>query len=69
MSAMEAHREIHFEDFIADHLAGHRWLLGDAARYDRLRALYPEDVVGYLQDTSPRPGRSFKSSTVVPPRS
>ncbi len=50
---MDAHKEIHFEGFIVDYLAGHGWLVGDPARYDRTRALYPEDLFGYLQDSQP----------------
>jgi type I restriction enzyme R subunit len=50
---MEAHKEIHFEDYIVDYLADHGWLVGDAAKYDRTRALYPEDLIGYVRDSQP----------------
>ena len=50
---MDAHKEVHFEDFIVAYLAGHGWLVGDAAQYDRLRALYPEDVIGYVKESQP----------------
>jgi type I restriction enzyme R subunit len=50
---MEAHREIHFEDYIVDYLGSHGWRVGDAAKYDRTRALYPEDVTGYLRESQP----------------
>lgn len=50
---MDAHKEYHFEDFIVDYLGGHGWRVGEADRYDRLRALYPEDVVGYLRESQP----------------
>lgn len=49
----EAHREVHFEDHIVHYLGEHGWLVGDAADYDRRRALYPEDVIGWLKDTQP----------------
>ena len=52
------HLEVHFEDHIVQYLTetlpeGERWLAGDAADYDRERALYPEDVVGWLQESQP----------------
>ena len=40
-----------FQDEIIAHLTAHGWLLGESANYDRERALYPEDVVGYFKDT------------------
>ncbi|QFY89804.1 type I restriction endonuclease subunit R [Magnetovirga frankeli] len=48
---MDAHKEYHFEDFIVDYLGNHGWLVGDADRYDPVRALYPEDLIGYVQET------------------
>ncbi len=47
------HREIHFEDEICGHLAGHGWLYvpGDSAGYDREAALFPTDVVAWLEET------------------
>src|SRR6185437_12614500 len=49
------HTEIHFEDDICAHLAAHGWLhaADDAARYDRARALFPADVVAWIQATQP----------------
>jgi type I restriction enzyme R subunit len=50
---MNLHREIHFEDAICAHLAAHGWLFaeGDAAHYDRTRALFPMDVLAWVQAT------------------
>ncbi len=48
-----AHREIHFEDYVVNQLAEAGWLVGDHAQYDRARALYPEDVIGWIQDSQP----------------
>ena len=42
-----------FQDEIIAHLTAHGWLLGVSSGYDRERALYPEDVVGYFKDTQP----------------
>jgi type I restriction enzyme R subunit len=49
------HKEIHFETEICDHLAAHGWLYaeGDAAAYDRARALFPADVLAWVQTTQP----------------
>ncbi len=52
------HLEVHFEDHIVQYLTeslpeGERWLAGDAANYDRERALYPEDVIGWLRESQP----------------
>ena len=50
---MTLHREIEFENDICAHLASHGWLYaeGDAHRYDRTYALYPEDVLAWVQAT------------------
>lgn len=55
MSVRDLHREIHFEDAICLHLAGHGWLYteGDAERYDRDRALFLPDLVAWLEATQP----------------
>ena len=53
---MSLHREINFEVEICEHLAAHDWLYadGDAANYDRARALFPEDVLAWVQATQPK---------------
>ncbi|MEH2481922.1 type I restriction enzyme R subunit [Nitrobacteraceae bacterium AZCC 2146] len=50
---MSLHKEISFEDEICCHLAAHGWLYteGDAALYDRARALFPSDLVAWVQAT------------------
>lgn len=50
---MTAHHEINFEEFMVEQLAKNGWLEGDHARYDRQHALYPEDVIGWIQDSQP----------------
>ncbi len=42
-----------FQDEIIAHLTTHGWLLGPSDQYDLERAPYPEDVIGYVQDTQP----------------
>ena len=52
---MSLHREIHFENDVCDHLAAHGWLYdpGDAARYDRTRALFGDDLLAWVRQTQP----------------
>lgn len=52
---MTLHKEISFELEVCNHLAAHGWLYseGDAAGYDRARALFPGDVVAWIQATQP----------------
>ena len=47
----DKHLETVFEQEIVAHLTAHGWLEGDAAGYDRTLALYPEDLLGWLQET------------------
>jgi len=48
----DKHREIHFEEEICEHLADHGWLYSaDDTGYDAERALFPEDLIGWLADT------------------
>ena len=53
---MSLHKEISFETEICQHLAAHGWLYaeGDAAGYDRARALFPADVLAWVQATQPK---------------
>jgi len=53
---MSLQKEISFETEICQHLAEHGWLYaeGDAASYDRARALFPADVLGWVQATQPK---------------
>jgi type I restriction enzyme R subunit len=49
------HKEISFEQEICAHLAKNGWLHadGDAADYDKARALFPSDVLAWVQQTQP----------------
>ncbi|MEB8486383.1 MULTISPECIES: type I restriction endonuclease subunit R [Acidithiobacillus] len=53
---MSIHKEISFETEICQYLAEHGWLYaeGDAAGYDRARALFPADVLAWVQETQPK---------------
>jgi len=54
------HNEIEFENDICEHLAAHGWLYaapgneGDAKGYDTARALFPPDVLTWVQSTQPQ---------------
>ncbi len=52
---MGLHNEIEFENDICEHLAGNGWLYSaDDEGYDRARALFPEDVLAWVQATQPK---------------
>jgi type I restriction enzyme R subunit len=50
------HEEISFEDEICTSLAANGWLYaaGDARLYDRGRALFPADLVAWVEETQPQ---------------
>ncbi len=52
---MSLHHEISFEAEICEYLGAHGWLYAesDAAHYDRELALFPPDVLGWVQETQP----------------
>jgi type I restriction enzyme R subunit len=52
---MSLHTEINLETEICEHLASHDWLYdkGDAAKYARASALFPDDVLTWLRVTQP----------------
>ena len=53
---MNLHKEINFESEICQYLAGHGWIYadGDHEHYDRARALFPPDVIEWVQETQPK---------------
>lgn len=52
---MSLHKEIRFEDDVCDHLAAQGWLYDASAgpRHDRARALFPEDLAAWVQESQP----------------
>lgn len=52
----DLHKEFNFEIEICEHLAANGWLYaeGDAAAYDRALALFPADVIAWVQATQPK---------------
>jgi type I site-specific restriction-modification system R (restriction) subunit len=61
---MSIHKEISFEDEIANHLASNGWIynVGDGVNYDRTRALFPSDLVAWLKDTQPKSWDSLQKT-------
>ena len=53
---MRLHTEINFENDVCDDLLAHGWFYEpkDAAKYDRPRALFPDDVTAWVQATQPK---------------
>ena len=56
------HTEVNLEDEIVRELCKHGWLEGDWHDYDRDLALYPEDVLAWIQDTQPEQYAKIKST-------
>ncbi len=52
---MALHQEIEFDNDICNHLATNGWLYaeGDAKGYDTPRALFPADVMAWVQESQP----------------
>jgi type I restriction enzyme R subunit len=61
---MNLHKEIEFENDICAHLAAHDWLYaeGDYAAYDRARAVFPADVIAWVQATQPKSWETLSKS-------
>lgn len=61
---MNLHKEISFETEICEYLGMHGWLYaeGDGIRYDRMRALFPEDVVEWLRQTQPEAWKTLEKN-------
>jgi type I restriction enzyme R subunit len=51
VSGDTAHQEKHFEAYIVARLQKQGWLIGDTKHYDTEHALYPDDLVGWLEVT------------------
>ncbi len=46
-----AHQEKYFEHYIITKLAEQGWQVGDTTKYDTERALYPQDLITWLQSS------------------
>jgi len=57
------HTEINFENEICGHLAGHGWHYSpNSADYDRAKALFPADVLEWVQATQPQAWDSLQKN-------
>ncbi|ABM61927.1 type I restriction endonuclease subunit R [Halorhodospira halophila] len=52
-------REAPFQQDIIDELRAAGWLVGEAGGYDRTHALYPEDLIGFVQEAYPERWERF----------
>ena len=53
MTVSAPHQELAFQDEIASHLETNGWLRSrDSSGYDKKRALFPEDLLAWLEETS-----------------
>ncbi|WP_353859773.1 type I restriction endonuclease [Azospirillum formosense] len=61
---MSLHKEIEFENDICCHLTASGWLYDqkDAPDYDRQRALFPADVLAWVQETQPKAWEALAKS-------
>ena len=52
----DLYKEIEFENDICAHLAAQGWLYaeGDFVAYDRARAVFPADIIAWVQATQPK---------------
>jgi type I restriction enzyme R subunit len=50
----DLHHEKHLEAHIVQKLAEQGWLVGTSEAYNRDYAVYPEDIVGWVQDSQPK---------------
>lgn len=58
---MNIHKEVSFEVEMCGHLSANGWLHanGDAAKYNRELALFPDDVLGWVQSAYPKAWESL----------
>jgi type I restriction enzyme R subunit len=49
-----AHRERYFEEYVVKQLAARGWKVGETSGYDQNHALYPEDLVAWIEATQPK---------------
>jgi len=52
-------RELTFQNHIIEALQAQGWLVGQSSDYDRERALYPEDLLAFVQQTQPQGWQKF----------
>ena len=56
-------KELIFQNEVIAEMVAGGWKRGNPQKYDRSLALYPEDVLGFVQETQPEQWESFARST------
>jgi len=56
---MSSAKEVHFQNDIIEQLLANGWLLGEPAGYNRERALYESDLLGFVQETQPEQWQKY----------
>ena len=59
MNSNNKANELPFQNDIINHLLANGWLLGRSEHYNRELALYPEDVLGFVQETQDAQWQKF----------
>ena len=59
ISGQDKAKELAFQHDIIQQLLANGWLLGQPDKYNRELALYPEDVLGFIQDTQDEQWQQF----------
>ncbi len=61
---MSLHKEIRLEEEICEHLGAQGWVYetGVSAKYDRVLALFPEDVIAWVQESQPAAWQALAKS-------
>jgi type I restriction enzyme, R subunit len=67
MNGDTAHQEKHFEFYIVQQLQKQGWLVGDTKQYDTEHALYPDDLVAWLEATQPEKWGKFRKDNAARP--
>lgn len=56
----QIHREVVFESELEAHLLAHGWIKGTDQKYDKAHALYPDDLLAFVQRTQPVEWEKFR---------
>ena len=59
-----AHQEKHFESYIVSKLESQGWKVGTTLQYDTERALYADDLIGWLEATQPEKWAKFSKDNI-----
>lgn len=57
--SLDATRENIFQNDIIAHMQNNGWVLGTGKNYDRENALYPTDILHFIQQTQPEEWEKF----------